>query len=46
MIYTFAHVGAVVQLDVSDYYSQGRRGWLRFHEKGGKELEAPCVESG
>ena len=44
MIYTFARVGAVVQLNVSDYYSQGRRGWLRFHEKGGKELEAPCVD--
>lgn len=43
MIYTFARVGAVVQLDVGDYFSQGRRGWLRFHEKGGKEAEAPCV---
>jgi integrase len=43
MIYTFARVGAVVQLDVCDYFSQGRRGWLRFHEKGGKETEAPCV---
>jgi len=42
MIYTFARIGAVLQLDVRDYYSQGRRGWLRFHEKGGKELEAPC----
>jgi site-specific recombinase XerD len=42
MIYTFARVSAVLQLNVRDYYSQGRRGWLRFHEKGGKELEAPC----
>jgi site-specific recombinase XerD len=43
MIYTFARVGAVVQLNVRDYFSQGRHGWLRFHEKGGKEAEAPCV---
>jgi site-specific recombinase XerD len=43
MIYTFARVGAVVQLNVGDYFSQGRRGWLRFHEKCGKEAEAPCV---
>ena len=42
MIYTFARISAVLQLDVRDYDSQGRRGWLRFHEKGGKELEAPC----
>jgi site-specific recombinase XerD len=43
MIYTFARVGAVLQMDVGDYFSQGRRGWVRLHEKGGKEHEAPCV---
>jgi site-specific recombinase XerD len=43
MIYTFARVGAVLQMKVSDYFSQGRRGWVRLHEKGGKEHEAPCV---
>jgi site-specific recombinase XerD len=43
MIYTFARVGAVVQMNVCDYFSQGRRGWVRLHEKGGKEHEAPCV---
>ena len=43
MIYTFARVGAVLQMNVGDYFSQGRRGWLRFHEKGGKEHEAPCI---
>lgn len=42
MIYTFARIGAVLQMNVSDYYSQGRRGWVRLHEKGGKEHEAPC----
>jgi site-specific recombinase XerD len=43
MIYTFARVGAVVQMNVCDYFSQGRRGWVRLHEKGGKEHEAPCI---
>jgi integrase/recombinase XerD len=43
MIYTFARVGAVLQMKVGDYFSQGHRGWVRLHEKGGKEHEAPCV---
>jgi site-specific recombinase XerD len=43
MIYTFARIGAVVQMNVGDYYSQGRRGWIRLHEKGGKEHVSPCV---
>jgi integrase/recombinase XerD len=43
MIYTLARVGAVLQMNVGDYFSQGRRGWVRLHEKGGKEHEAPCV---
>jgi hypothetical protein len=30
-------------MNVGDYFSQGRRGWVRLHEKGGKEHEAPCV---
>ena len=42
MIYTFARIGAVLQMNVSDYFTQGRRGWVRLHEKGGKEQEAPC----
>ncbi len=43
MIYTFARLGAVLQMNVGDYFSQGRRGWVRLHEKGGKEHEAPCI---
>ncbi len=31
------------QMNVGDYFSQGRRGWVRLHEKGGKEHEAPCI---
>ena len=42
MIYTFARIGAVLQMNVGDYYTQGRRGWVRLHEKGGKEHDAPC----
>jgi site-specific recombinase XerD len=42
MGYTFARVGAVVQLEVADYYVQNRRGWVRLHEKGGKVNELPC----
>jgi site-specific recombinase XerD len=42
MIYTLARVGAVLQMNVGDYFTQGRRGWVRLHEKGGKEHEAPC----
>jgi site-specific recombinase XerD len=42
MIYTFGRVGAVIKMRVEDYYAQGRRGWLRLHEKGGKRHEMPC----
>jgi site-specific recombinase XerD len=42
MGYTFARVGAVVQMKVEDYYIQKRRGWVRLHEKGGKVNELPC----
>ena len=41
--YTFACVGAVLQMNVGDYFSRGRRGWVRLHEKGDKEHEAPCT---
>ena len=42
MVYTFARVSAVLRLRVRDYFLQGRRGWLRLHEKGGKEHAVPC----
>ncbi len=42
MVYTFARINAVLQLKVGEYFVQGRRGWLRLHEKGGKEHEVPC----
>jgi integrase len=45
MGYTFARVSAVVTLRVEDYFQQGRRSWLRLHEKGGKRHEVPCHRS-
>jgi site-specific recombinase XerD len=45
MGYTFARVGAAVQLTVGDFYVQNRRGWVRLHEKGGKVTELPCHHS-
>jgi len=42
MIYTFGRVGAVIKMRVEDYYTQGRRGWVRLHEKGGKHHTMPC----
>ena len=42
MVYTFARVNAVIEMKVKDYFTQGRRGWVRLHEKGGKEHEVPC----
>ena len=42
MVYSFARVGAVVAMRVEDYYQQGKRWWLRLHEKGGKRHEVPA----
>lgn len=42
MVYTFARINAVLQMRVRDYFVQGRRSWVRLHEKGGKEHELPC----
>jgi len=42
MVYSFARVNAALQMKVSDYFVQGRRGWIRLHEKGGREHSVPC----
>ena len=42
MVYTFARVGAAIQMRVEDVYVQARRTWVRLHEKGGKVHEMPC----
>jgi integrase/recombinase XerD len=41
LAYTFARIGAVVNLKVEDYYPSGKRFLLRSKEKGGKEKELP-----
>ncbi len=36
LLYSFARVGAVVGMNLEDYYHMGKRSHLRLHEKGGK----------
>ena len=45
MIYTFARIGAALQMRVEDVYVEKRRTWVRLHEKGGKEHKMPCHHS-
>lgn len=42
MVFSFARVGAVVGMKVEDYYQNGKRWWIRLHEKGGKFHEVPA----
>ncbi len=42
MVYTFARVGAALAMKREDVFVQGRRLWVRLHEKGGKRHEMPC----
>lgn len=42
MVYSFARVSAMLTMKVEDYYSQGKRSWVRLHEKGGKQHEMPA----
>ncbi|MEW6351989.1 MAG: tyrosine-type recombinase/integrase [Thermodesulfobacteriota bacterium] len=41
LLYAFARVEATVSLNVEDYFPQGKRWWVRLHEKGGKRHEMP-----
>ena len=41
LLYSFARVGAVVGMNVEDYYHLGKRSFLRLHEKGGKVHQVP-----
>jgi site-specific recombinase XerD len=42
MAFTFARIGAVLGMKVEDYYPNGKRWWVRLHEKGGKFHEVPA----
>lgn len=41
MVYSFARIGAVLKMQVKDYYPNGKRYWIRLHEKGGKFHQVP-----
>jgi site-specific recombinase XerD len=41
MFYSFARISAVIGMSVEDYFTKGRRTWIRLHEKGGKYHEVP-----
>lgn len=41
MVYSFARVGAVLGMNVDDYFMKGKRSWIRLHEKGSKYHEMP-----
>lgn len=45
MVFSFARVRTAVTMRVEDYFQQGKRAWLRLHEKGGKRHEPPCQRS-
>jgi integrase len=42
VVYTFARIAVVLKMRVEDICVQGRRSWVRLHEKGGKQHEMPC----
>lgn len=42
MVYSFARIGAALDMRVEDVYIQQRRLWVRLNEKGGKRHEMPC----
>lgn len=42
MVYSFARVSAVIGMRVQDYFQNGKRCWIRLHEKGGKYHEVPA----
>jgi integrase/recombinase XerD len=42
MVYSFARITAVIGMKGEDYYQNGKRWWLRLHEKGGKFHELPA----
>jgi site-specific recombinase XerD len=45
MVFSFARVSAVAGMNIEDYYPDGKRYWLRLHEKGGRFHEVPAHHS-
>ena len=42
MFFSFARISAVLAMDAKDYFTKGKRYWLRLHEKGGRYHEVPA----
>jgi len=42
LVYSFARISAALHMNVEDYYPQGKRWWVRLHEKGGKQHDMPA----
>ncbi|MGZ3471610.1 MAG: tyrosine-type recombinase/integrase [Isosphaeraceae bacterium] len=42
MVFSFARISTVLGMKVEDYYQNGKRWWIRLHEKGGKFHEVPA----
>ena len=42
MVYTFARISAVLDMDVDDYFQVGRKMMFRLLEKGGRQHEMPA----
>ena len=42
MVYTFARINAVLEMKVRDYFVQGRRGWVRLHQKRRQTTRGGC----
>jgi len=39
MLFSFARISAVLPLKRQDFYYQGPRRWLRFHEKAARSMK-------
>ena len=42
MLFKFARIGAVTDMDIEDYEQRGRRMWINLREKGGKRHAVPA----
>ena len=42
MAYSFARVEAVVNMNVQDYYAQGKKWWVKLAEKNGRVVKMPA----
>ena len=42
MTFSFARIGAAISMNIEDYYQNGKKWFIRLHEKGGKEHTMPA----